>query len=169
VHAVGHSLPDLVKVGAERVGLVAVSQQRGQGVEVVGRQTGNRRVEEAEPGEVRQALGDGFLRGVRERVILEPGQAGPLLGGESEDGGVPDETAWWELFWPKATGEFFYRNGINFSPLRPLPELQVIRSLEPHMDDFLKTASCNKTKGLGWCRMPPRPRCHDGPAARRAA
>jgi UDP-N-acetyl-alpha-D-muramoyl-L-alanyl-L-glutamate epimerase len=38
------------------------------------------------------------------------------------------------------------------SPLRPLLELQIIRSLEPHMDAYLKTASCNKTKGLGWCR-----------------
>jgi UDP-N-acetyl-alpha-D-muramoyl-L-alanyl-L-glutamate epimerase len=38
------------------------------------------------------------------------------------------------------------------SPLRPLFELQIIRSLEPHMDTYLKTASCNKTKGLGWCR-----------------
>lgn len=38
------------------------------------------------------------------------------------------------------------------SPLRPLLELQIIRSLEPHVDAYLKTASCNKTKGLGWCR-----------------
>jgi hypothetical protein len=38
------------------------------------------------------------------------------------------------------------------SPLRPLLELQIIRSLAPHMDAYLKTASCNKTKGLGWCR-----------------
>jgi UDP-N-acetyl-alpha-D-muramoyl-L-alanyl-L-glutamate epimerase len=38
------------------------------------------------------------------------------------------------------------------SPLRPLFELQIIRSLAPHMDAYLKTASCNKTKGLGWCR-----------------
>jgi UDP-N-acetyl-alpha-D-muramoyl-L-alanyl-L-glutamate epimerase len=38
------------------------------------------------------------------------------------------------------------------SPLRPLLELQIIRSLEPHIDAYLKTASCNKTKGLGWCR-----------------
>ena len=38
------------------------------------------------------------------------------------------------------------------SPLRPLLELQIIRSLEPHMDAYLKTASCNKTKGQGWCR-----------------
>ena len=39
------------------------------------------------------------------------------------------------------------------SPLRPLLELQIIRSLEPHMDAYLKTASCNKTKGHGWCRQ----------------
>ena len=32
------------------------------------------------------------------------------------------------------------------------PELQIIRSLEPHMDAYLRTASCNKMKGLGWCR-----------------
>ena len=38
------------------------------------------------------------------------------------------------------------------SPLRPLFELQIIRSLAPHMDAYLKTASCNQTKGLGWCR-----------------
>jgi len=38
------------------------------------------------------------------------------------------------------------------SPLRPLLELQIIRSLEPHIDAYLKTASCNQTKGLGWCR-----------------
>ncbi len=38
------------------------------------------------------------------------------------------------------------------SPLRPLLELQIIRSLQPRMDAYLKTASCNKTKGLGWCR-----------------
>ena len=38
------------------------------------------------------------------------------------------------------------------SPLRPLLELQIIRSLEPHIDAYLKTASCNKTKGVGWCR-----------------
>lgn len=38
------------------------------------------------------------------------------------------------------------------SPLRPLLELQIIQSLEPHIDAYLKTASCNKTKGLGWCR-----------------
>lgn len=38
------------------------------------------------------------------------------------------------------------------SPLRPLLELQIIRSLAPHMDAYLKTVSCNKTKGLGWCR-----------------
>lgn len=38
------------------------------------------------------------------------------------------------------------------SPLRPLLELQIIRSLAPHMGAYLKTASCNKTRGLGWCR-----------------
>lgn len=38
------------------------------------------------------------------------------------------------------------------SPLRPLLELQIIRSLQPHMDTYLKTASCNRAKGLGWCR-----------------
>lgn len=38
------------------------------------------------------------------------------------------------------------------SPLRPLLELQIIWSLAPHLDAYLKTASCNKTKGLGWCR-----------------
>src|ERR1700691_3349903 len=27
----------------------------------------------------------------------------------------PDETAWWESFWPKAMGEFFYRNGIDYT------------------------------------------------------
>jgi hypothetical protein len=27
----------------------------------------------------------------------------------------PAETAWWESFWPKAMGEFFYRNGIDFT------------------------------------------------------
>ena len=42
---------------------------------------------------------------------------------------------------------------IYCSPLRPLLELQIIRSLEPHMDAYLKTASCNRTKGLGWCRQ----------------
>lgn len=38
------------------------------------------------------------------------------------------------------------------SPLRTLFELQIIRSLKDHMDAYLKTASCNKTKGTGWCR-----------------
>jgi UDP-N-acetyl-alpha-D-muramoyl-L-alanyl-L-glutamate epimerase len=27
----------------------------------------------------------------------------------------PPETAWWDSFWPKAMGEFFYRNGIDFT------------------------------------------------------
>jgi hypothetical protein len=38
------------------------------------------------------------------------------------------------------------------SPLRPLYELQIIRSLSPHMDDYFATQSCNKLKGQGWCR-----------------
>jgi hypothetical protein len=38
------------------------------------------------------------------------------------------------------------------SPLRPLYELQIIRSLAPHLDAYLQTASCNRTKGNGWCR-----------------
>lgn len=29
--------------------------------------------------------------------------------------GDPAEAAWWESFWPKAMGEFFYRNGIDFT------------------------------------------------------
>ena len=37
------------------------------------------------------------------------------------------------------------------SPLRPLYELQIIRSLAPHLDAYLQTASCNRTKGNGWC------------------
>ena len=37
------------------------------------------------------------------------------------------------------------------SPLRPLYELQIIRSLEPHMDEYFQTQSCNKLKGHGWC------------------
>jgi hypothetical protein len=37
------------------------------------------------------------------------------------------------------------------SPLRPLYELQTIRSLEPHMDEHFQTQSCNKLKGRGWC------------------
>lgn len=37
-------------------------------------------------------------------------------------------------------------------PLRPLLELQIIRTLAPHMDTYLETASCNKTNGFGWCR-----------------
>jgi UDP-N-acetyl-alpha-D-muramoyl-L-alanyl-L-glutamate epimerase len=27
----------------------------------------------------------------------------------------PAEISWWESFWPKAMGEFFYRNGIEFT------------------------------------------------------
>lgn len=38
------------------------------------------------------------------------------------------------------------------SPLRPLYELQIIRSLTPHMDEYFQTQSCNKLKGQGWCR-----------------
>jgi hypothetical protein len=38
------------------------------------------------------------------------------------------------------------------SPLRPLYELQIIRSLSGHLDAYLQTASCNRTKGNGWCR-----------------
>ena len=37
------------------------------------------------------------------------------------------------------------------SPLRPLYELQIIRSLAPHMDEYFQTQSCNKLKGSGWC------------------
>jgi hypothetical protein len=37
------------------------------------------------------------------------------------------------------------------SPLRPLYELQIIRSLAPHMDEYFQTQSCNKLKGKGWC------------------
>jgi UDP-N-acetyl-alpha-D-muramoyl-L-alanyl-L-glutamate epimerase len=37
------------------------------------------------------------------------------------------------------------------SPLRPLYELQIIRSLAPHMDAYFQTQSCNKLKGQGWC------------------
>lgn len=38
------------------------------------------------------------------------------------------------------------------SPLRPLLELQIIASLSAHLDTYLQTASCNRTKGNGWCR-----------------
>jgi hypothetical protein len=38
------------------------------------------------------------------------------------------------------------------SPLRPLYELQVIRSLTPHMEEYFQAQSCNKLKGQGWCR-----------------
>jgi hypothetical protein len=38
------------------------------------------------------------------------------------------------------------------SPLRPLLELQIIRSLESHRDAYLRTASCNRAEGGGWCR-----------------
>ena len=38
------------------------------------------------------------------------------------------------------------------SPLRPLFELQIIQSLSGHIDAYLNTSSCNRTKGNGWCR-----------------
>ncbi len=38
------------------------------------------------------------------------------------------------------------------SPLRPLFELQIIASLADNVDVYLRTASCNRTKGDGWCR-----------------
>lgn len=38
------------------------------------------------------------------------------------------------------------------SPLRPLFELQIIQSLFGHIDAYLQTQSCNRTKGSGWCR-----------------
>jgi hypothetical protein len=48
------------------------------------------------------------------------------------------------------------------SPLRPLYELQIIRSLAPHMNEYFQTQSCNKLKGRcagvadvarGWWRL----------------
>jgi hypothetical protein len=45
-----------------------------------------------------------------------------------------------------------YGRSVNHcSPLRPLYELQIIRSLAPHMDEYFQTQSCNKLKGQGWC------------------
>jgi UDP-N-acetyl-alpha-D-muramoyl-L-alanyl-L-glutamate epimerase len=38
------------------------------------------------------------------------------------------------------------------SPLRPLYELQIIASLSGDIDGYLRTASCNRVKGDGWCR-----------------
>ncbi|MBT0772347.1 hypothetical protein KIH74_25610 [Kineosporia sp. J2-2] len=38
------------------------------------------------------------------------------------------------------------------SPLRPLYELQVISLLVDDVEAFLRTASCNRTRGQGWCR-----------------
>lgn len=38
------------------------------------------------------------------------------------------------------------------SPLRPLFELQIIASLSGDIDAYLRTASCNRTRGDGWCR-----------------
>jgi len=38
------------------------------------------------------------------------------------------------------------------SPLRPLFELQIIASLAHDTDAYLQTASCNRTKGNGWCQ-----------------
>ena len=37
-------------------------------------------------------------------------------------------------------------------PLRPLFELQIIASLSGDIDAYLQTASCNRTRGEGWCR-----------------
>ena len=37
------------------------------------------------------------------------------------------------------------------SPFRPLFELQVLSSLSDSLDSYLQTASCNRTKGIGWC------------------
>jgi hypothetical protein len=37
------------------------------------------------------------------------------------------------------------------SPFRPLFELQVLSSLSDSIDYYLRTASCNRTKGIGWC------------------
>ena len=38
------------------------------------------------------------------------------------------------------------------SPFRPLLELQIVASLSDNIDSYLQTASCNRTKGVGWCR-----------------
>jgi UDP-N-acetyl-alpha-D-muramoyl-L-alanyl-L-glutamate epimerase len=38
------------------------------------------------------------------------------------------------------------------SPLRPLYELQIIATLSDDIDGYLRTASCNRVKGEGWCR-----------------
>ena len=38
------------------------------------------------------------------------------------------------------------------SPLRPLYELQIIASLSGDIDGYLRTASCNRVRGAGWCR-----------------
>jgi len=38
------------------------------------------------------------------------------------------------------------------SPLRPLYELQIIASLSDDVDGYLRTASCNRVRGDGWCR-----------------
>ena len=38
------------------------------------------------------------------------------------------------------------------SPLRPLYELQIIASLSEDIDGYLRTASCNRVRGEGWCR-----------------
>jgi hypothetical protein len=37
------------------------------------------------------------------------------------------------------------------SPLRPVFELQIIASLAGDVDAYLRTASCNRTRGDGWC------------------
>jgi hypothetical protein len=38
------------------------------------------------------------------------------------------------------------------SPLRPLHELQIIASLSGDIDGYLRSASCNRLRGEGWCR-----------------
>ncbi len=38
------------------------------------------------------------------------------------------------------------------SPLRPLFELQIVSSLSGSIDSYLRTTSCNRVKGTGWCR-----------------
>jgi UDP-N-acetyl-alpha-D-muramoyl-L-alanyl-L-glutamate epimerase len=38
------------------------------------------------------------------------------------------------------------------SPLRPLYELQIIATLSGDIDGYLRSASCNRLRGEGWCR-----------------
>jgi len=38
------------------------------------------------------------------------------------------------------------------SPLRPLYEVQIIASLAGDVDAYLRTVSCNRARGGGWCR-----------------